>query len=786
MTTVTTAAQSWHEAGASVLPAIRGKRPAVSWTAYQEDRADWAEWPWETSDGLGLVTGYGGFEMLEIEGSAAHLIEPLGRALAEAGLLAKLSTYIESTPSGGLHWIYRVESGVEQEGSVKLARSAEGKTMIETRGRFAWVVVAPSGGAIHEEIQGGAWTLVGNSTPGVVATLTEEEVEQVYDICRSFNELEPPAPEEHRQPLQMPSDGLLAPGQDYEARSTWSDVLEPLGWTRTPGRAPGFWTRPGKRYGVSADETPSGNLYVFSSSAYPLEEGRSYTKFHVYTMYEHSGDFAEAARALRNQGYGSPRPEPVRLMSVPTGPSVASTDGSSALAPERSVDVAYTLSDDGNALLLAASAQGKLLYCPQQKKWLHWTGMNWAWDADDAAPVQMMREIVRRMDTHGDTALEKHKHKSMSWTAVAHTIEFAERDPTLTVAHDNLDADPYALNTPTGTINLITGELSPPVPGGLHTRLTGCPVDFEAECPRWTRFLAETFAGDATLIEFVQRLAGYSATGKVTHHVLPFLNGVGANGKSVFMNVLQGVLGTYAIPAPANFLLSTYGEDLGSIARLAGARLVVCSEVGPTARFDEQKVKDLTGGDPLAARFAYGRHFEWVPTHHLWLMGNHQPRVDAGGVSFWRRLRLVPFTRIVPEPDRIEGLAEQLVEEEGPAILAWIAAGARSQLQGLAEPETVKMATFEYAEEEDHLGRFMEERVVLGGGEHVKLNTKSLRANYEQWCLAEGIKPLPSSPFGRELKNRGVNAKQSNGQRFYIGVSLRQSSDSRPRQLGLD
>jgi putative DNA primase/helicase len=214
-------------------------------------------------------------------------------------------------------------------------------------------------------------------------------------------------------------------------------------------------------------------------------------------------------------------------------------------------------------------------------------------------------------------------------------------------------------------------------------------------------------------------------------------------------------------------------EHSEEMARLQGLRLVVASEVNQDAKFDEAKMKELTGGDTITARYMRQSFFSFEPTHHLWLMGNHQPQVKAGGDSFWRRLRLVPFLHKVPEEKKIENLAKILVAEEGPGILAWIIQGAIDVFAGgLRPPAAVMAATQVYAEEEDQLGRFLEECCLIGGGEQVKLETKKLRAAYESWCHAEGEKPLSSSPFGRELKQRGITSKTTNSKRFYVGLAL--------------
>jgi putative DNA primase/helicase len=212
-------------------------------------------------------------------------------------------------------------------------------------------------------------------------------------------------------------------------------------------------------------------------------------------------------------------------------------------------------------------------------------------------------------------------------------------------------------------------------------------------------------------------------------------------------------------------------EHSEELARLQGLRLVVASEVNQDARFDEAKMKELTGGDLITARYMHRSFFTFQPTHHLWLMANHQPRVKGGGNSFWRRLRLVPFTQVVPEEKKITNLARLLVEEEGPGILAWIVEGAVQYFaKGLAEPASVKAATAAYAAEEDHIGRFIEERCTLDPAARVEAG--NLRAVYETWCQAEGETPLDARMLGRELKAREVHRKPSNGRYFYTGLAL--------------
>ena len=358
------------------------------------------------------------------------------------------------------------------------------------------------------------------------------------------------------------------------------------------------------------------------------------------------------------------------------------------------------------------------------------------------------------------------------------TLTIAATDPRVLISQTSLDRNRGELNTPAGTVNLHTGRLEPANPAHLHTRSTTV-APAKQPTPQWDSYLMDTFAGHPGIAGYVQQLAGYSATGYIRDHILPFLYGAGKNGKSVLTEVLQKLLGDYAEPAPANFLMDTGQQHPTEIARLQGARLVIASEVPEGGRFDEDKVKRLTGGDTLTARYMHGDFFNFEPTHKLWLHGNHQPRVSAGGYSFWRRLRQIPFTNTVPDNKQNPDLANQLVEEEGPGILAWIVEGAVTFLQnGLDEPAEVLTATQEYEASEDHLGRFFEDRVIVGGGDLVRVGKNAMRSAYVNWCRAEGQNPLSANLFTREVKTRfQVAVRKSNGVWQYTNATLTGDDD---------
>ena len=201
---------------------------------------------------------------------------------------------------------------------------------------------------------------------------------------------------------------------------------------------------------------------------------------------------------------------------------------------------------------------------------------------------------------------------------------------------------------------------------------------------------------------------------------------------------------------------------------------MVCSEINQGSRFDEAKVKALTGGDRQTGRFMHGNFFDFEPSHTLFLMGNDQPTVGKGGLAFWRRLRLIPFEHTVPDDAMIDDYQNVLADSEGPAILAWVVAGAIKALTDPKhpEPQRVTAATAEYAESEDHLGQFVAECVVPVH-RSFKQPSGKVYQRYVAWCQENGVAPKANSVFARDMSARGFRAVRSDGKRFTTALMLR-------------
>ena len=442
----------------------------------------------------------------------------------------------------------------------------------------------------------------------------------------------------------------------------------------------------------------------------------------------------------------------------------------------------YTATEDGNALELVERVGGKYRYCPERGKWLNWDGTRGAWDI--AGTIRERARALARGLPEGDREAERHRVRSLSAAGVSGTLRLAQTDERIVARLAELDADPTCINTPSGVVDLATGQTYGHTPANLLTKITAAEVG-EQECPRFEAFIKETFGGDDALAGYIQRLLGHSLYGAVTEHVLPFAFGAGANGKSVLMKIVMTVLGVgedgYAVQAPGDFLMQrATSAHPTEIARLKGARFVVCQEINAGQRFDEAKVKQLTGGDLLAGRFMRQDFFTFAPTHHLWIAGNHRPEVRDGGPAFWRRVRLIPFDHVVPVERRDPHLAERLVEEEGPAILRWLVDGSvQACRDGIGEPAAVITATKGYEYSEDTVARFVDEVCQVGSTDlpHLRIRVAELRSAYEKWCDEALVEPVSAKAFTQRVTDFGTGQYRSKLSRFYTGIRLKPDPD---------
>jgi putative DNA primase/helicase len=307
-----------------------------------------------------------------------------------------------------------------------------------------------------------------------------------------------------------------------------------------------------------------------------------------------------------------------------------------------------------------------------------------------------------------------HAKYTNSKNGIRNMVAMAKSD--LAIGQEELDTDPWLLNVENGTINLQTGELREHRREDFITKLAPVAFDLAAKCHLWERFLHTIFAANEELIAYMQRLVGYCLTGVTEEHILPFLYGIGANGKSTFCETFLKLMGPdYGMKAAPDLLLAKRGETHPTErADLFGKRFVTCIETEEGRRMAEALVKELTGGDRVRARRMREDFWEFAPTHHVWLASNHKPAISGTDHGIWRRIKLIPFDVVIPDAQQDKKLPAKLAEEL-PGILNWAIAGCLDwQKGGMREPAIVQVKTSEYSAEMDEVGQFIEEYCELG------------------------------------------------------------------------
>lgn len=427
----------------------------------------------------------------------------------------------------------------------------------------------------------------------------------------------------------------------------------------------------------------------------------------------------------------------------------------------------------------------RLRFVRDWESFLAWDGKRWVRDVGGVLAVQIARDFVEAlwraipagMDEEEAKPLLSFVRNANRKSTIGNIVALAKSDSRISLSVSQLNRSSHIFNVVNGSVNLETGALEQHTPERNITSLAGVEYHPDAEAPRWREALRLIFNGDIELESYVQRLMGYALHGDKSEAVMPFGIGGGCNGKSFVQDVVLAVFGEYGGRAEASLLLGDGEQHPTIIAGLYGKRFVVVGEPEAGARLREARIKSLTGEAELVARFIGEDYWTFRRECLLWCSSNHKPRVRGNDSGIWRRLRIVPFSvdlREVCEP--IPGLAETIIEEEGPGVLRWLIEGYQAyRKQGLSEPRVVQAETEAYRSEEDLLGQFIVECCEQGPG-HV-CRVKDLQQAYIDWVGH----PISKQAFGRMISDRFEKRKPNGGeyrrQTIVEGVSLKLSEE---------
>jgi len=436
---------------------------------------------------------------------------------------------------------------------------------------------------------------------------------------------------------------------------------------------------------------------------------------------------------------------------------------------------------DGNGLItegavadaFATAHVNQLRFDHTAGRWFLWDGTRWR---REETKLAYRWAHARAKQLAADTENAKVILAAGKASFAAGVERLAQSDRTFAVTHEIWDRDPWLLGTPGGTVDLRTGQIRPAAREDYVTKLAGvAPAAPGTPHPIWSKFLDEATKGDQELQRFLQQMAGYCLTGDTREHALFFVHGPGKNGKSVFLNVLAGILGDYGTNAAMDtFTASQSDRHPTDLAKLAGARLVTATETEEGRAWAEAKIKQMTGGDIVSARFMRQDFFDFRPQFKLLVVGNHKPVLQNVDEAARRRVNMIPFTHTPPVPDR--NLDEKL-RAEWTAILAWAIAGAMDwQKNGLLRPAVVLAATEEYFSEQDLANRWIEE-CCERGDRRIFDTAANLFASWKDYAVANGEVPKTSKWLAEVLKRHGAEPVRdtpgSRNRRGYLRISVR-------------
>jgi len=452
-----------------------------------------------------------------------------------------------------------------------------------------------------------------------------------------------------------------------------------------------------------------------------------------------------------------------------------------------------SLTDTGNAERFNNRYSSTVKYVHDWGKFIIFNGHYWQVDNVNKV-MEFAKQIARDIYHEGAIVddmklrneLSKHSLKSQQLSRLKAMVDLTKSIPSMIVSSTALNNDDMLLCVKNGVVDLRDGSFREGRSEDYITQVA--PVDFnsESKCPRFLRFLDETFVGSASstmseqismserreLIDYMQKSLGYCLTGETGEQCLFFAHGTGANGKTTLINLMLTMLGNdYSLQTPMDTLMvkSAGNSSSNHLARLQNIRFVASTEVEEGARVSESLIKQMTGGDRIAARFLYKEFVEFTPRFKLFIAGNHKPIIKGDDLGIWRRIHLVPFEITVPAEKRDSTLPEQL-RSELSGILNWLIQGCIKWKQtGFKQPKLVEQAVSEYKEEMDTLGIWIDECCKVGAGLMARGN--EAYNSYQHWTIANGFQSVCSPNFYRKLSERFSKHRDSRGN-YYRGFKL--------------
>lgn len=443
--------------------------------------------------------------------------------------------------------------------------------------------------------------------------------------------------------------------------------------------------------------------------------------------------------------------------------------------------------EQGDSTIFSELFKDKVIYDHKESTWYLWNGH--IWQRDDKQQVYNLTELVAETYQENMSALPSHFLKKCAYrirrlhrlVGIRNCLELAKSKMSLDTEWDN---DPFKLAVSNGVLNLQTGKLEKGKPDD-YIRTTS-EIEWKGldePAPRFEKFLEEIFDGNQEVIKFIQRLFGYAMTGLNVEHVLPIFYGPeGRNGKGVLLKIICHVLGNdLASPVSKEILLSGIrnpGASAPFLFELQDKRFVYAEETTEGAKFDEGQVKMLTGGTPFAAKELYHQPVTITPKYLLVMTTNSKPQVSADDPAIWERILLIEFTqRFMENPEldnerKIDKFLYEKLTEEASGILAWLVRGCMEwqKHKSLLTPQCVKYTTDAYKNDQDSIGRFLQDECEILND--AKVYASDLQSRYNTWATGD-TKKMNRHEFSKSIRDKGFERNRDASGYYYTGLQLK-------------
>lgn len=412
-----------------------------------------------------------------------------------------------------------------------------------------------------------------------------------------------------------------------------------------------------------------------------------------------------------------------------------------------------------------------MAFCHSRGGWYEFDGAVWRFQEKPAA-FHYTRELAARLSIDAKNA------QTLQKSAFCKGVEtFTRADPVFSRSAEDWDKDIWLLGTPDGTVNLRTGNMQRASPADMITKSCAIGPELFEDCPTWHGFLMEATANDAGLVRFLQQICGYALAGDISEQVLFFIFGPGGNGKGVFLQTIQNIMGDYSTVAPVEALeKQKFAAHTTDLAMMQGARLVSASETDQGSEWNDKRIKALTGGDKITARFMNRNNTTFIPQLTLVVIGNHKPMLRSVDDSIRRRFNMIPF---LVKPKSVDRHLADKLQLEWPGILRWMINGCLDwQANGFVRPDSVLMATEKYFEEQDTFGEWIASHFDVDlSNDHWSEGAKALFSSWSKFALENGVEAGNSKTFRPTMTTLGFTARRLGPGIVYRGLRFKRAGD---------